>query len=367
MTDEDNAGQQSIGFSHSQLLQTMNQRPLLVRFGALGDMTILTVAIRALHERSGQTVDIVASGPWTTPLLQGQPGVGDIYVVRSRNSPYLLSLDQQRLVKKLRQRGRGPTWVGEVNDRKAIWLLACAGWNADDICSIKQLASRREHYCDHLLRFSNLTPPSAMHSLMGEVSWSRPHCQLTVSIVAQESADAWLQNAGLMQRPFILIQAGNKRTMRRFGVRQRVTNTKYWPEAYWAEVLRSLRQLHPDSALLLAGVPQEAGLNDDILRLANVENTFNIASHNSIPLLVGLAARAQGMISVDTGPGHVAAAVGCKVVTLFGTMDPAFYVPRGPANDAIPLIGHAEGKQSMLNISPEQVTSAWRRLMDIRD
>lgn len=358
---------QAIISIHSISGKNMNPRPLLVRFGALGDMTILTVAIRVLHERSGQPVDIVASGSWTTPLLQGQPGIGNIYGVRSRNSPYLLSLDQQRLVKTLRQRGHGPTWIGEVNDRKAIWLLERAGWDANDICSIKQLAEKREHYCDHLLRFSNLTPPSATHSLNCEISWNRPHSQLEVSTAVQEYVDAWLQSAGLAQQPFILIQAGNKRTMRRFGVRQRTTNTKYWPEANWAEVLRSLRQLHPDSALLLAGVPQEAGLNDDILRLANVVNTRNIAPHNSIPLLIGLASRAKGMISVDTGPGHVAAAVGCKLVTLFGATDPEFYVPRGPANDAIPLTGHAEGKQSMLNISPEQVIKAWRTLMELRD
>ena len=57
----------------------VNSRPLIVRFGAFGDMVILTVLIRALAQRFGQPVDIVSSGGWTLPLLSGQPGIGDIF------------------------------------------------------------------------------------------------------------------------------------------------------------------------------------------------------------------------------------------------------------------------------------------------
>src|ERR1700712_4574281 len=95
----------------------MNQRPLVVRFGALGDMVILTVLIRHLHARFGQPVDIVASGGWARPLLQDQPGVGDIYVIRSRNTPYWLSSEQREMVKVLRARGAGPTWLADLEDR----------------------------------------------------------------------------------------------------------------------------------------------------------------------------------------------------------------------------------------------------------
>jgi len=49
-------------------LSTASSRPLLVRFGALGDMTILTVMIRRLYERFGVPVDIVGSGGWTRPV-----------------------------------------------------------------------------------------------------------------------------------------------------------------------------------------------------------------------------------------------------------------------------------------------------------
>jgi heptosyltransferase-3 len=96
----------------------LNPRPLAVRFGALGDMVMLTVAIRHLHARLGQPVDILAAADWTRPLLQGQPGVGDVFLLASRKPPYWLSPAQQRLVHELRARGAGPTWLFDHDNRK---------------------------------------------------------------------------------------------------------------------------------------------------------------------------------------------------------------------------------------------------------
>jgi heptosyltransferase-2/heptosyltransferase-3 len=255
--------------------------------------------------------------------------------------------------------------MGETNTAKALWLLQRAGWQTTDICGVSDLPSvGMEHYCDHLVRLANLTPTSAAGIVTHVPTTSaRPFYSLTVTPAMRDLARQWLERKGLHGKPLILIQAGNKRTMKKFGSRQRVTNTKYWPEPQWAEVLRKLRERHPEHAILLLGVPQEALLNDDIIRLAGVRDAYNIANDNSIPLLMGLAEKAVGMISVDTGPGHVAAATGCRVVTLFGQTDPSFYVPRGPVRDALPLTGKVDGKQSILGITPAQVMDAWQQLV----
>ena len=92
------------------------ERPLAVRFGAFGDMVLLTALIRILYAEFALPVDILTSGPWSEPLLRGQPGVGEIFSVRSRKTPYWLSVDQQRVVRQLRARGRGPTWFCDGND-----------------------------------------------------------------------------------------------------------------------------------------------------------------------------------------------------------------------------------------------------------
>lgn len=332
-------------------------RPLVVRYGALGDMVILTVLIRHLYARFGQPVDILASGSWTRPLLESQPGVGNLYVVSSRRWPYWLSREQQQLVDLLRRRGPSATWLCDDNNDKTRWLLQRAGWQTDDYCEIRSLyGAAGPHLCDLFLRFAYSTPPR----LGGEqnLAASDAFGSLQVTPQQRDDLDSWLTARGLIGQPLVLVQPGNKRTMRR-GSRQRASNSKYWPEANWSDVLRGVRERHPGYAILLLGVPAEAALNDEILQLARIGNAFNIAHDLPLPRLMALSERAVGMISVDTGPAHLAAATGCSVVTLFGKANPTMYAPRGPNARVLCLTGQHEGEQSMLGITPEQVLAAW--------
>jgi ADP-heptose:LPS heptosyltransferase len=331
----------------------------VVRFGALGDMVMLTVAIRHLHERFAQPVDVVAAAAWTRDLLHGQAGVGDIFLLASRKLPYWLSPDQWCLVRALAARGAGPTWLFDHDNRTICGLLLRAGWTPDFWCHHEDLPGLdRSHFCDRWLRFAYRNP-----AVLGGADLppraADAYGELRVTGEQRADVEAWSHARPWAGRPLILIQAGNKRTMR-LGLRRRRSNSKYWPEENWAQVLRGLRQLYPAHAILLLGVPQESGLNQDILRLAGIANAYDVVHELTISRLLGLSARATGMISVDTGPAHLAAAVGCTVVTLFGKTEPYMYAPRGRTAVVECLIGEHEGGRSMLYIKPEQVLAAWQ-------
>jgi len=325
-------------------------------------MAILTTLIRHLSARFSSPVDILASGAWTRPLLEGQPGVGDLYVVSSRKRPYWFSLEQQQLARRLRARGSSATWLCDEGERnlKTRWLLRRAGWSPQQICEYNFAPG--PHMCELFLRFAYCSP-AVVAAERETLRQTGAYSQLVVNDRQRSELDQWLASHGWSQRPIVLLQFGNKRTMRP-GLRQRSSNTKYWPEQNWAAVLQGLRARRADHLLLLLGVPQEAALNDDILRLARIEGAFNIANDASLPRLMALAERAQGMISVDTGPAHVAAAVGCSIVTLFGKVDPGLYAPRGPKGHVTCLTGQVNGEPSMLGITPEQVLAAWDALME---
>src|SRR5256885_1932377 len=119
-------------------------------------MVLLTTLIRHLHQRFNQPVDIVTSGPWTRPLLEDQPGVGELFVVGSRNTPYLFSRDQYQLVNALRGRGAGPAWICDsYHNDKTYALLRRAGWQPDFCCETSNLQDLRgPHFCDLWLRFA---------------------------------------------------------------------------------------------------------------------------------------------------------------------------------------------------------------------
>ena len=48
-------------------------RPLVVRFGAFGDMILLLPALNLLARRYGDACEVVGSGGWTEPLLRRVP------------------------------------------------------------------------------------------------------------------------------------------------------------------------------------------------------------------------------------------------------------------------------------------------------
>ena len=338
------------------------ERPLAVRFGAFGDMVLLTALIRMLYAEFGRQVDILTSGPWSEPLLSGQPGVGEIFSVRSRKTPYWMSPDQQRVVRRLRARGLGPTWFCDGNDAGRL-ILARAGIPSDYIvAAMDHGLLPGEHATEQWRRLAQVMPRAKIYSPAADASGVAPGCYLEVKPAQRLELDAWLGRRGLAGQPLILVQIGNKRTMRR-GLRRLSTNHKHWPLERWAEVLRYLRAHHPHSAIVLLGTGPEFELNRELAALANIAGLHNAADDMPIPRLLALLERAAGLITVDSGPAHAAAAVGCPQVVLFGKAPTWLYRPWGTAGADVRVVsGQIDGEPNMLGIEPRSVIAAWTDL-----
>jgi ADP-heptose:LPS heptosyltransferase len=336
------------------------ERPLVMRCGAFGDMVLLTALLRQLHSRLGTPADLIASGAWTLPLLEGQPGVGEIFLLRSRKSPYWTSRSQQRLVQWLRRRGAGATWFCDTGPGRE--LLRRGGIPDDFVCEDQALPRvPREHFVERWIRFANSTPPAFTGSLAPSTSRIESNAVISIGAAARSALEPWLERRGLANRELLLLQTGNKRTMRGW-LRRRATNTKYWPPERWAAVIRGLRAARPDAAIVLMGVPREFALNAQIMRRANVPDLHNVADDLPIRILLPLVERATSLVSVDTGPAHAAAALRCPTVALFGTSDPLLYRPGGVTTPAIALVGRIDGRPNILGIKPPEVIAAWREL-----
>ncbi len=335
----------------------------MVRFGAFGDMVLLTALIRDLHAQFRVPVDILASGPWTEPLLGGQPGVGEILCLRSRKTPYWLSVEQRRAVRRLRARGLGPTWVCDAN-AATDELLARAGIGAEwrvDVRAHPLLPE--EHATEQWRRLARVLPAACrQQSLPGAVT-GLVGCELWVSDAQRTALDVWLRARGIGDRPLQLIQIGNKRTMRR-GPRRLAVNHKHWPAERWADVLRHIRRARPNHAIVLLGTGPEFALNASLAALAGIEGVYNVADDLPVPRLLALLARGEALVTVDSGPAHAAAAVGCPQVVLFGRALPSLYRPWGtPGAPVAVLTGRVAGEPSMFGIETAAVIAAWEALV----
>ena len=338
-------------------------RPLLVRFGAMGDLVLIQPMIRLLAARYGAPVDLLAAGGWVRPLYQGQPDVGEIHLLAKRKLPLWLSAEKRQLLQWLRQTGPRPIWYCDF-DEKLVPLLAQAGMDERWVVRAKAVGTRDgEHLVDFSQRLARTEPPALQHVTANSLTdLDDRDPSLGISATMQADVQDWLQAKGWLGKPLLLVQAGNRRTMRT-GLRRRMsTNTKWWPEDNWAAIIRMLAERHPDAVILLVGAPPEADLNDELLQRAGVTQAFNVARELPIPRLLALQARAAGMVTVDTGPAHTAAAVGCPLVVLFGVADPVRIRPRGGDTPVEVLQAMHDGKPDMTAISVDAVVQAWQRL-----
>jgi heptosyltransferase-2/heptosyltransferase-3 len=204
--------------------------------------------------------------------------------------------------------------------------------------------------------------PAGVAAPRADIDGIAAGCCLEVTAAQRTDLAAWLLSRKLGGQALILMQIGNKRTMRR-GPRRLAVNHKYWPQARWAEVLRFLHQRHPQHAIVLLGAGPEWELNEELKALANIPAVHNVADDLPIPRLLALLERAEGLITVDSGPAHAAAAVGCPQVVLFGKASTSLYRPWGTAGaDVEVLTGQIDGEPNMLGIDAGSVTAAWARL-----
>jgi heptosyltransferase-2/heptosyltransferase-3 len=325
-------------------------------------MVLITALTRALHARFGEPVDILTSGSWSAPLLEGQPGVGEILSVRSRKTPYWLAPDQQRVVRRLRSRGAGPTWFCDANEA-ARPMLVRAGIPDDYIVDVKDHPLEAgEHATEQWRRLADLSPKAPPLPPPTPAGTVAPGAYLRVSPGQEADLDDWLDTRGLADVPLVLIQAGNKRTMRR-GLRRLAVNHKYWPTERWGALMLYMRAQCPGHRIVLLGTGPEYRLNEELIAAARIPGVCNAADDLPIPRLVALLSRAAGLVTVDSGPAHAAAAVGCPLVVLFGRASPTLYRPLGtPGAEVKVLTGRCDGEPSMLGITAAEVIEAWSGL-----
>ncbi|MHB1617878.1 MAG: glycosyltransferase family 9 protein, partial [Metallibacterium sp.] len=174
---------------------------------------------------------------------------------------------------------------------------------------------------------------------------------------------AWLTARGFGARPLLLLHAGNKRTLKRGGARGRLGDSKAWPDARWVALLRAMHARVPEAVILLTGTPPEQPWLRRLARASGLAAAQAIGDDLPLPRLLALQARATGMISVDTGPAHSAAALGCPLLVLYGAASAAAWLPRSAQDSPVLWRGGADaGCQRLLETSVEEAVAAWQAL-----
>jgi SAM-dependent methyltransferase len=129
--------------------------------------------------------------------------------------------------------------------------------------------------------------------------------------------------------------------------------TKNWPIDRFVELARQIKGFGP-IAWVLGPAEEESGM---AVTLAGAIPDAPVWRNLPLSELARRLADALFLVGNDSGVAHLAAAVGCRVVVLFGASDPIVWAPRGRS---VAIVG--DGTCGMEAIGIEEVIAACRKV-----
>lgn len=310
--------------------QTFHPRRILVlRLDLIGDLVLSLTVVRLLKKTYPEAeIDLLAL-PSSAKIVADDPDLAEIIPYDPniwRRPQALLRPAQWRGLWRLHQRLRarqydlavsvfGP-WaallavLSGARRRVGFGREGYPGFLTDSVSGAHWHPGDHLHevdYCLQLARAAGANPTSEDRIP-----------QLSVSPQAQQEVDVILQRAGIQPgRSFIACHVSSNNGQ-----------SKRWPIPYWATLIDTLMQ-QDNIPVVLTGAKDDQPLIEAITRRMHVQ-PINLAGQTSLTQLAALLQRATLMITGDSGPMHIAAAVGTPLIAIHGPTDPAMSGPVSP-------------------------------------
>jgi heptosyltransferase I len=324
-------------------------RFLLVRLGSLGDIVHALPAAAAIRDTFPDArVDWLVDSKWARLLdgnadlnnvisMEGKSASGISAAVRQlRAAKYTHAIDFQGLYKSalLAFASGAPRRIGFQKSYAREGLAS--------VFYTDRLNPRGPHKVEH-----NLTLAGRAGARVGNVRFS-----LAVYPEDDQRVSSELAAHGLAEY-FVLNPGGGWRS-------------KCWPAERYAALHRQLAERYRMRGIVTFG-PGEGNLAQEIIRAAG--DIAPVALPLELGPLMAALQRAKFVVSADTGPLHLASALGAPVVGLFGPTDPVRNGPyfsedivvRNPRFSETTYRRGASYSPSMLSITVEQVFDAVER------
>ncbi|HEV2583495.1 MAG TPA: lipopolysaccharide heptosyltransferase II, partial [Ktedonobacteraceae bacterium] len=188
------------------------------------------------------------------------------------------------------------------------------GFMTDDVPGRHWKAGERLHEVDYCLQLARAA------GVMPTPQDREP--RLYVTEQASQQIEALLASAG--------IQPG--KALIACHVSSNNGHSKRWPLPYWAALLERLIR-EDEAQIVLTGAPVDLPYIENVTRRMSEQTAgkvLNLAGKTSLGQLAALLQRADLLISGDSGPMHIAAAVGTPLIAIHGPTDPAQSGPISP-------------------------------------
>ncbi len=294
---------------------------LLIKPSSLGDIVMAMPALSSLRRSFPQARITWLVRPEFVPILDGHPHLDEIilfdrkFLAKAWHSPAAFK-GLMSLIQRLR-RGRFDAVLdlqGLFRTASLAWLSGCKRrfgpiWGRELAHWFYTTAIPRNPEWVHVIDYyRKLIEAMGAGDLAVEfVLPEKPAAASTVqALLARHQIDA--------DRYAVLIPGSAQ-------------VSKCWPADRFAALVDRLVAEH-GLAVVATGSRSESPMIERIQGLAR-HPVFNLAGRTSLPELVEVLRRARCVVSNDTGPGHIAAALGRPLVMMFSWSNPLRVGPYG--------------------------------------
>lgn len=282
---------------------------LIIKPGAIGDLLQLTPVIRALKSRYPQGgISLLVGSTATAELFKYNGHVRETMVFEKAGAhkSFRGLLQLWRLL-------RGNKYDLVINFQRSnlkTWFLASAAFP----CRVLVYHKARTRTVHAVVNYLETVAPLGIDATK---------ISLDLSLSARERAFAKeiISSLGSAGKPLIALNPGASHPVNR------------WATDRFAALSDMLSQKLAARVILIGG-KEDVTLAEEIAAKAG-SKPLNMAGRASLLQLGALLEQCDILVSGDTGPLHIATAVGTRVVALFGAADPARTGPVGSGHRVI--------------------------------
>jgi heptosyltransferase-2/heptosyltransferase-3 len=295
---------------------------VVLRPDHLGDVLLSRPAIERLRVALPGAALTVVAGPWGAPSLQGVdarvvsfsfPG----FTRRAKRSPWAPYLALLALAVRLRHERFDAALIFRRDHWWGALAIAVAGIPLRVGVATPKAAPFLTHSVPALeVESWGATSCRVADALLGAIGVPAPDRPFEPTFMPTLSAarevGIWLDEHDLAGRPFVAVHPDAGAAL------------KSWPAARWSALVD---ELPADVAVVLTGTPAEAA------ELASIANRAQRPLAMAVDLdwdgLAALYRRAALVVGMDSGPLHLATAVGTPTVRVYGPTDRRVFGPAG--------------------------------------
>ena len=295
-------------------------RILLLRLERIGDLLMALPAIRDVRTLAPSAEIDLAVGSWNAALASAAPYVDRVEQV---DAPWLARGDARRgssLLAAARawRRRRYDVAINFEPDVRSNLVLAASGarWTAGWV------SGGGGALLDLGLEFDPKAHTSENARRLVAATFGRSAAPLADPLLVIPEAARHAARERLAARgrgPLVGIHVSGGRLV------------KQWDPERFAEVARRLAT-ERGATIVLTGGPQDRSMVEVVKAQVPAGQVIDVAGQIDLPELAAVLEQVDVLLTGDTGPMHLAAAVRTPIVAVLGPSDPVRYAPSGAAD-----------------------------------